>query len=159
MPQFRFQGLRLDYLIPLTVLVCLFVVGIMQIISRFLFSLPFTWGEEVMRLFFVFLVFFGAIPVTANNEHLAVDLMTLWVKPRVSSNFWKIYKQGINFLQAFFLGLCAFGCFRMAYARWGTVSQTMSFWSIGYMYGLIGAALAGSTAVSIYHIFRKTPKG
>ena len=158
MPKIRFQERRFDYFIPLVVLVCLFVVGTLQIISRFLFSLPFTWGEEAMRLFFVLLVFFGTVPVTVNREHLVVDLMTLWVKPRVPAGLWNGYKRFVNLLQSIFLALCALGCFRMAVARWETSSQTMSFWNIGYMYGLIGIAFTWSTAVSVYQIFYKTRK-
>lgn len=141
------------FFIPLVVLVGLFGIGTLQIVSRFFFSFPFTWGEEAMRLFFVFLVFFGAVAVTWNREHLVVDVIHIFLQRRMSPRLWTRYQKVVLGLQAAFCGLCSFGCFQMAAVRWGTTSQTIPFWRVGYMYALAGAALAGCAVISLIHAF------
>lgn len=146
---------RIVYSVPVAILVGIFAVGTLQIVSRFLFALPFTWAEEVMRLFFVLLVFFGAVAVTRGREHLAVDILNIALKPRIFPRVWGLYRRFIMLLQALFFGLCAFGSLQMAMVRWEISSQTLSFWKIGYMYALACAALTGCTVVSLVQVFSR----
>jgi TRAP-type transport system small permease protein len=153
------EKIGIEYGIPLVLITVLFIVGCMQIISRYVLSYPLIWGEEVMRLSFILLVFFGAAAVTMNKEHLAVDVVNILVKPHLKDSTYRTYEKVVLFLQAIFFLLCAYGSFQMAVVRWGTTSQTMVFWKVGYMYALISAAFFGSGIISLYLIFKKAVKG
>ena len=152
------KRIEFEYLIPIILVGFLFIIGSLQIFSRFVLSYPLTWGEEAMRLSFIFLVFFGAVAVTKNKDHLVVDLVNILLKPKMSQRSWIIYERVVLLLQTFFFALCAYGSFQMAAVRWDIVSQTMPFWKIGYMYTLTGAAFSGCSIVSLYLIFRKDVK-
>jgi TRAP-type C4-dicarboxylate transport system permease small subunit len=158
MKKLRKGLMRSIFFFPLLFLIILFGIGTMQIVSRFFFSFPLTWGEEAMRLFFIFLVFFSAVVVTNNHEHIGVDILDIFIRPRISPNLWDVYKRGILVLQFVIFCLCAFGCFQMAKVRWLINSQTIFFWKIGYMYMLVGFALAQCAVISLIHVFIKTPK-
>lgn len=51
------------------------VVTILQVIARFIFSNPIPWGQDVIRLSFVYLVFFGGAYCVFKNEHLNIDIV------------------------------------------------------------------------------------
>jgi len=141
-----------EYLVPLGLIGFLFVIGCFQVFSRFVFSYPLTWAEEAMRLSFILLVFFSAFAVTKNREHLCVDLVNIYVRPKMSIRWWNVYEKVVFLLQASFFALCAYGSFQMAAVRWNIVSQTMPFWQIGFMYALVGSALCGCSMASVYFV-------
>ena len=51
------------------------VVTILQVIARFIFSNPIPWGQDIIRLSFVYLVFFGGAYCVFKNEHLNIDIL------------------------------------------------------------------------------------
>ena len=51
------------------------VVTILQVIARFIFSNPIPWGQDIIRLSFVYLVFFGGAYCVSKNEHLNIDIV------------------------------------------------------------------------------------
>ena len=51
------------------------VVTILQVIARFIFSNPILWGQDIIRLSFVYLVFFGGAYCVFKNEHLNIDIV------------------------------------------------------------------------------------
>lgn len=51
------------------------VVTILQVIARFIFSNPIPWGQDIIRLSFVYLVFFGGAYCVFKNEHLNIDIV------------------------------------------------------------------------------------
>ncbi|MEX6494409.1 TRAP transporter small permease [Fusobacterium animalis] len=51
------------------------VVTILQVIARFIFSNPIPWGQDVIRLSFIYLVFFGGAYCVFKNEHLNIDII------------------------------------------------------------------------------------
>ena len=141
-----------EYLLPLGLIGFLFVIGCFQVFSRFVFSYPLTWAEEAMRLSFILLVFIAAFAVTKNQEHLRVDLVNIYIRPKMSIRCWNVYERVVLLLQASFFALCAYGSFQMAAVRWNIVSQTMPFWQIGFMYALVGSAFCGCTIASVYFV-------
>lgn len=72
---------KLDYIVELftkfimgiSVLV-LSVVTSLQVIARFIFSNPIAWGQDIIRLSFIYLVFYGGAYCVLKNEHLNIDI-------------------------------------------------------------------------------------
>lgn len=58
---------------------CLFVVVVtvfLQVFFRFVLKLPAPWTEELSRLAFVYMAFFGAVLGAKYNMHLSVDFLS-----------------------------------------------------------------------------------
>lgn len=51
------------------------IVTFLQVIMRFLFKMPVAWGQDIIRLSFVYLVFLGAAYCLKTNDHLNIDII------------------------------------------------------------------------------------
>jgi len=75
----RSKGIRaivtVERLVAAGFLVLIFVLILTQVISRFVFSAPFTWTEELARFALVWLTFVSAGFVMARRLHVTVDLI------------------------------------------------------------------------------------
>ena len=75
----RFAGIRavvtVERLLAAGLLVLILVLILTQVISRFVFSAPFTWTEELARFALVWLTFISAGFVMARRLHVTVDLI------------------------------------------------------------------------------------
>lgn len=60
--------------IAVVLLLVILVVTFAQVVARFVFGSPFFWTEELARYCYVWLSFVGAVVVTANRTHIAVEL-------------------------------------------------------------------------------------
>lgn len=81
-------------------------VTFLQVISRFIFKNPIPWGQDVVRLSFIYLVFWGGAYCVRNKEHLNIDILqtSLTGKKRV------ILEQCINIIcLIFFVFLLYYG--------------------------------------------------
>ena len=85
----------------------LFLVTLAQVISRFVFQMPIPWSTDIIRLTFVYSVFFGAAYTAKNNDHLNLDVVLDLLKPRT--------RRFVNALT--FLLLTVF-CLFLAYIGW-----------------------------------------
>ena len=75
----RFVGIRavvtVERMLAAGLLVLILVLILTQVISRFVFSAPFTWTEELARFALVWLTFISAGFVMARRLHVTVDLI------------------------------------------------------------------------------------
>lgn len=72
---------KLDYIIEMFTK---FIMGIsvlilstvtsLQVIARFIFNNPIAWGQDIIRLSFIYLVFYGGAYCVFKNEHLNIDI-------------------------------------------------------------------------------------
>lgn len=84
----------------------LFIVTFLQVVSRFIFKTPLAWSQDVIRLCFVYLVFWGAAYCVKEKAHLNVDVFLTALKPKMR----KIVEIIINvILLLFFVFLIYFG--------------------------------------------------
>ena len=82
------------------------IVTFLQVIMRFLFKMPVAWGQDIIRLSFVYLVFLGAAYCLKTNDHLNIDI----IFSMVSNKTGKILQILINFvLLGFFILLLIYG--------------------------------------------------
>lgn len=61
----------------------LFTVTFLQVVSRFIFKTPLAWSQDVIRLCFVYLVFWGAAYCIKEKAHLNVDVFLTSLKPKM----------------------------------------------------------------------------
>lgn len=84
----------------------LFIVTFLQVVSRFIFKTPIAWSQDVIRLCFVYLVFWGAAYCLKEKAHLNIDVFLTALKPKMR----KIVEIIINVvLLLFFVFLIYFG--------------------------------------------------
>ena len=82
------------------------IVTFLQVIMRFFFKMPVAWGQDIIRLGFVYLVFLGAAYCLKTNDHLNIDI----IFSMVSKKTGKILQILINFiLLGFFILLLFYG--------------------------------------------------
>lgn len=62
--------------LAVVILMLIIIVGIIQVLSRYIFQYPILWAEEIMRWAFCVVVFIGAAMAHKRNEHMRVgDLL------------------------------------------------------------------------------------
>lgn len=82
------------------------IVTFLQVIMRFFFKMPVAWGQDIIRLSFVYLVFLGVAYCLKTNDHLNIDI----IFSMVSNKTGKILQILINFvLLGFFILLLIYG--------------------------------------------------
>lgn len=50
------------------------LITFVQVVSRYVFKLSIPWSQELLMVFFVYSIFFGAAVLVYKNDHLVVDL-------------------------------------------------------------------------------------
>lgn len=65
-----FKGIEVLISIALAVMILLVFTNV---ILRFIFDTGFAWSEEVARISFIYLVYFGSIEAMRDNRHLLID--------------------------------------------------------------------------------------
>ena len=65
-----FKGIEVLISIALAVMIILVFTNV---ILRFIFDTGFAWSEEVARISFIYLVYFGSIEAMRDNRHLLID--------------------------------------------------------------------------------------
>ncbi|WP_051297791.1 TRAP transporter small permease [Brevibacterium album] len=76
--------IRIERSVAGVFLVGVFVLVLTQVVSRYVFSSPFSWTEELARVVMVWLTFLAALFVSSRRAHITVDLLATVVPPRVS---------------------------------------------------------------------------
>ncbi|NMW84354.1 TRAP transporter small permease [Peptoniphilus sp. AGMB00490] len=82
------------------------IVTFLQVIMRFFFKMPVAWGQDIIRLSFVYLVFLGAAYCLKTNDHLNIDIIFSAIPVKTS----KVLQIIINIiLLGFFVFLLIYG--------------------------------------------------
>jgi TRAP-type C4-dicarboxylate transport system permease small subunit len=74
------------------------VVTFIQVITRFIYKNPIAWGQDIIRLSFIYLVFWGGAYCIKEKEHLNIDILLT----SVSIKTRKIMEIVINLILALF---------------------------------------------------------
>lgn len=113
----------------------IFLVTFLAVVFRYLLKSPLPWPQDVIRLAFTYMIFFGAAYCVRDNSHLNVDVLlgVLGNKTR------KIVEILINLvLLGFFLFLMSFG---FSFAQMGYI-QTTSYLMLPMTYYYLGIPLS-----------------
>lgn len=103
------------------------IVTFLQVIMRFFFKMPVAWGQDIIRLSFVYLVFLGAAYCLKTNDHLNIDI----IFSSIPIKFSKILQIIINIiLLGFFVFLLIYG---IKFSRTG-ITQKAPYTAIPMIY-------------------------
>jgi TRAP-type C4-dicarboxylate transport system permease small subunit len=82
-----FRGVEILMAVFLATMVLLMFLNV---ILRFIFSTGFVWSEEITRLCFIYLVYFGTVAAYRDNQHLGVDTLIDKVPPLVQKILYTV---------------------------------------------------------------------
>ena len=130
-------ALALNLACALLAIIC--VLGLWQVLSRFVFSQPSTWTEEAMRRLLIWCVMLGVVAAFRRGALVSVDLML-----RSSRGLWQRAVRGIITVASLaFLGvLLRFGvelAWRVRFQTFASMELSMAW---AYAALPVGAALA-----------------
>lgn len=142
----RLSGLALNLACLLLALIC--VLGLWQVLARFVFSQPSTWTEEAMRRLLIWCVMLGVVVAFRRGALVSVDLML-----RLSRGWWRRVVRWIITLSslAFLAVLLWFGidlAWRVRFQTFASLDLSMAW---AYAALPVGAAL-GLVAVLAQHL-------
>ena len=124
------------------------LLGIWQVLTRFVFSQPSIWTEEAMRRLLIWMVMLGIVAAFRNGSLVSVDLML-----RLSRGTWRnTVRRVITLVNLLFLSTITwFGIELVSRVRFQTFAS-MDL-SMGWAYGAIPAgAVLALLAVVAHHI-------
>ncbi len=124
------------------------VLGLWQVVSRFVFEQPSTWTEEAMRRLLIWMVMLGTVAALRQGALVSVDLMI-----RLSRGRWKqTVRWVITLFNLSFLAVVLyFGIQLVTRVRFQTFAS-MDL-SMAWAYGALPAgALLGLLAVAANHL-------
>ncbi len=133
----RLSGLALNLACLLLALIC--VLGLWQVLARFVFSQPSTWTEEAMRRLLIWCVMLGVVVAFRRGALVSVDLML-----RLSRGWWRRVVRSLITLSslAFLAVLLWFGidlAWRVRFQTFASLDLSMAW---AYAALPVGAALA-----------------
>jgi TRAP-type C4-dicarboxylate transport system permease small subunit len=77
---------RLEDLLLALILGAMVLIAAAQILLRNLFEWNFSWGDPLTRLLVLWVGLLGALAATRQNRHIAIDLVTHLLPPRVRAS-------------------------------------------------------------------------
>jgi TRAP-type transport system small permease protein len=57
----------------------------LNVVARYLFNSPVQWAEEFSRYSFIWLVFMAAVVATTHKKHIVIDIVVVYLPPRVQA--------------------------------------------------------------------------
>ena len=84
------------------------ILGILQVLFRFVFMVSVPWTEEMMRALFIYIVFFGLILVERENS----EVRTTMVIEKFPTKIYHCWEIVVALLSILFNVLILIGCFQ-----------------------------------------------
>jgi TRAP-type C4-dicarboxylate transport system permease small subunit len=118
-----------------------FIAVLLQVIFRYVLSLPLTWSEEAARYLNIWAVLLGAALAVKRREHLRVDLIDIWLKK------WPLRAQITFYLTTTFLSILVVvslikGSYHMTIDRWSVMLTIIPLpQGVVYLALLVGSSL------------------
>lgn len=72
-----------EYYVITFAMIFLLIMGILQILFRFIINFSLSWTEELSRYFFVLMVYTGASLAIKRKRHVTVELVECYIKGKV----------------------------------------------------------------------------
>jgi len=130
--------------VVLLLLIC--VVVLLQVLSRYLLTVPLSWTEEFARFLLIWMSFLGAVVCLDHKQHLAIDMLTARMPPR----FRRLNANMVQLLLILFMTLCLWKGLELVRQSLGQQSVIMGipysvfYVSIPFMAALILYRLIGA---------------
>lgn len=84
------------------------ILGILQVLFRFVIKVSVPWTEEMMRALFIYIVFFGLILVERENGEVRTTMIIEKLPPKLYS----LWETVVSLLSILFNVLVIIGCFQ-----------------------------------------------
>ena len=84
------------------------ILGILQVLFRFVIKVSVPWTEEMMRALFIYIVFFGLILVERENGEVRTTMIIEKLPPKLYS----LWETIVSLLSILFNVLVIIGCFQ-----------------------------------------------
>jgi len=128
-----------------TCAIVLFTVTFLQVVFRYLLKSPLPWSQDVVRLCFVYVVFWGAAYCVRDKAHLNIDVMLTLISRKAR----KVVEILINIiLVAFFVFIAWVG---IEFAKSGS-TQTAPYLPIPMMVYYL--SLPTSAVLMVYYMIK-----
>lgn len=143
-----FRGVEILMAVFLAIMVLLVF---MNVLLRYFFSSGLVWSEEVTRLCFIYLVYFGAIGAFRENRHLGVNTLL----ERVPSGVQKVLYLLVQLIIIWVMVLLVQGSWELAIQsandRWVATQYPRS---LVYGVGIVtGAAISLIALANLFRLF------
>lgn len=89
----------------LSFMVVLVTVTFLQVLARFVFKIPISWSQELVKLCFVWIIFLGSAIAVREGTHLTLDMFTSGLPDRAR----KVIRIGILLLMIVCAGTLLYG--------------------------------------------------
>ena len=136
-------------------LVLLFI----QIITRYIFAYSFTWAEQAVRIFFVWVTLMGISLAGKYAMHICIDVTQLFL-PKTVIRYMNILSSVITIFMGCMLAFLIFRivCAQFEHPQYFASIPWLPAWTM-YLAGILGMlGLAVRTAVHIlYPLLKKQP--
>ncbi|MDR1732064.1 MAG: TRAP transporter small permease [Synergistaceae bacterium] len=123
------------------------VMGVLQIVSRFIIHAPIAWSEQLLTFLFIWTSYLGASLAVEGHNHFEVDLFMHFFKPAMRKILTLL---GDFFILLFCLFMAYKGCF--LFMRTANQSMAMLSISIRWLYLCIPVTAAGMSIHVLNHI-------
>jgi len=133
--------------------ICLFVMTLVvtiQILSRYIFSAPLGWSEEVTRYLFIYMVFLSASVGIRTHLHIGVDILTDYL----SSNSKKLLELIVNIIIVLFLLIVTYYGSILSIINMNQLSPSLGM-PIGLFYAAIPIGSILGILFTIESIFKR----
>ncbi len=138
----------LSHYVASAIMVVIACLGLWQVVTRFVFSQPSVWTEEVMRRLLIWMVMLGTVVAVRKGAMVSVDLMV-----RLSRGRWQRFVRTVitSVHLAFFSVLLWFGAdlvWRVRYQTFASMDLSM-----GWAYAAVPvSALLTILATLAHHV-------
>ena len=125
------------------------ILGILQVLFRFVFMVSVPWTEEMMRALFIYIVFFGLILVERENS----EVRTSMVIEKLPTKLYHCWEIVVALLSILFNILILIGCFQAMKVTNTTLSALPQISMKMFFYPMI-ISLPLMIIYQIYHMVR-----
>ena len=123
------------------------VLGILQVLFRFVLKISVPWTEEMMRALFIYIVFFGLILVERENG----EVRTTMLIEKLPYKAYHIWESIVSVLSILFNVLVLIGCFQAMKVTNSTLSALPQISMRMFFYPMV-ISLPLMVIYQIYHM-------
>lgn len=103
-----------EHYILIILMTTLLVLGVAQILFRFLLNFSLSWTEELSRYTFILMVYVGAALAFKRNKHVRVEIIDQYVSPKVLEHV-KTFNEVLIIIFLVLVGYKGFGIVQNSY--------------------------------------------
>ncbi|MDR1931509.1 MAG: TRAP transporter small permease subunit [Spirochaetales bacterium] len=140
--------------IAVTLLSLVAILIAMQVLLRAI-NIGVDWTEEFSRFSYVGVTFLGSVLAITKGKHITIDFLANLLPASVR----KALAVAVHILMAVFMAICTYGSTLIMAAARGVGSNSMSWFKLNYIYGLVLASCVLMILVSLIRALETALQG